>query len=81
MNRGALAYLATALGLGSVLCAGFFIDRYWLRRDCFDETGVCYDPVAGATFTSGSFGYGPAAVLTGLACLYVLHRMRVLKNA
>lgn len=45
-----------------------FLDRYWRRRDCFNDLGRCYDPVDSVVYLeqSGMIWGGLAAICLGL---------------
>jgi hypothetical protein len=55
---------AALVGLG-LFCLLAFHERYWLRRDCFNELGRCFDPASGLVYTEAAAIWG---VLGGL-CL------------
>jgi hypothetical protein len=53
-----------------VLFAAAFYDRYWRWRDCFNELGRCFDPVAQDVYLEQSgLVWGTLAVIFLLAGL------------
>jgi hypothetical protein len=61
---------AGALGFAALFGWAFY-ERYWSRRDCFNELGRCYDPVGQTVMTDAGFVWGLMAVVA-LALALVL---------
>jgi hypothetical protein len=65
----------SAIGTGALLALASY-DRYWRWRDCFNELGRCFDPVAQDVYLEQS-----GEVYGGLAALFLILGLALLARS